>query len=168
MGMGYKNYHWHYNWVGMSFGHFANFGTCPASREFGICQTYVWQLFNYFKSLTGQVLLLNMTSDTLFLWLGHVNYGWATVLNVATKWKEFMSDDEQGDGINSSRVGVGGSGRQKLPVMMGAHPMPSGRESISLFWTFNWLTNYLRIQSWERPLQCNLLKYVCLIFYWHI
>ena len=123
MGMGYKNYHWLYNWVGMTFWHFANFGTCPASREFGICQTYVWQLFNYFKSLTGQVLSFNMTSDTLFLWLGHINYGWVTVLNVAAKWKEFMSKDEWGESTNSPGVGVGGPRGQKL-CLQWQEPIP--------------------------------------------
>ena len=36
-----------------------------------------------------------------------------------------------------SRTRVKRGATKTVATMMGAHPMPSGRESISLFWTFN-------------------------------
>ena len=108
MEMGYKHYNWHCNWICMFFGQ--KFGTCTASREFGVCRTYVWQLCNYFKSLTGQVLWFNMTSDSLFVSLTRPDQLW--ISDSGELGHKMKRIHEGGDGMNSP----GGPRRQKLSL----------------------------------------------------
>ena len=77
-----------------------------------MCRTYVWQLSNYFKSLTGQALWFNMTSDSLLVSVTRPQQLWmSNSVECGCKMKRIH---EGRDGMNSPRVRVGGPGRQKL------------------------------------------------------
>ena len=96
--------------------------------------------------------------------LAHVETTWTAVLWIKPhSWMWLQTQKYHIQNLGKKRGAT-----KTLPTMMGAHPTPSGRESISLFWTFNRLTNHLRIHSGEGPLQYDLLKYMSQIFAQHI
>ena len=92
MEMGYKHYNWHCNWICMFFGQNLGYALLQESL---VCVEHMSDNYVIISSLwqdrscgsTWQMIVY------LFLWLGHVNYGSATVLNMATKWKEFMREE---------------------------------------------------------------------------
>ena len=122
----------------------------------------VWQLiFTYialYPELTSSNILFDkhptVLTDMLMLkWLGFTKQDSSIMdkphsLNVAAKAKHIK---------NRGKKGVGAT--KTLAMMMGAHPAPSARESISPFWTFNRCHRFKPFYGFDRAVHVVQLYY---------
>ena len=89
---------------------------------------WFWQTWSCWNDL---VLL----SGTALLWISHTLWMWPQ------KQKHIN---------NPGKKRGGGEGTKTLAMMMGAHPVLSARESISLFWTFNRCCRFKPFSGFDR------------------